>query len=250
MPVPKTKNKVYTGDDSNQQVARDIQVVVFDLDDTLYDEVEYCKSGFWACAIFLAETLEENQAEDIFDAIWEEFCKGNHSRTFNGALEKLGIAYNDELIEELVKVYREHKPEIILPQDSLEVLKQLKKKYTLALLTDGFLPAQKLKVEALKIENFFDSIVYTEELGRNFWKPSPAGFEKILRAFNKKPENAVYIADNEKKDFIAPNKLGFLTVQIIRDKHIHPSKGQNNEYAAKYTINQISQLPELLIRQN
>jgi putative hydrolase of the HAD superfamily len=250
MPVPKTKNQVYTGDDSSQQVTRDIKVVVFDLDDTLYDEVEYCRSGFVACAFFLAETLEENQAEDIFDTLWEQFCKGNQERTFNGALEKLGIPYNDELIEELVKVYREHKPEIELPQDSLEVLKQLKKKYTLALLTDGFLPAQKLKVQALKIEKFFDSIVYTEELGRNFWKPSPAGFEKIISTFNIKPENAVYIGDNEKKDFIAPNKLGFLTIQLIRDKHIHPLKSQNNEYAAQYIIKQISQLPELLERQN
>ena len=31
-----------------------ITTVVFDLDDTLYDEVEYCRSGFEAVAEFLA----------------------------------------------------------------------------------------------------------------------------------------------------------------------------------------------------
>ncbi len=141
--------------DSTKQISRIINTVVFDLDDTLYDEVDYCQSGFAASAEFLAEMMEDIPAKDIFNALWEQFCTGNQTRTFNGALENLGIDYNDELIEELINVYREHKPNIALPKDSLSILKKLKRKYTLALLTDGFLPAQKLKVEALKIEKFF-----------------------------------------------------------------------------------------------
>ncbi len=226
----------------------DLKVVVFDLDDTLYDEVEYCKSGFHACAEFLEETLEDLSSGEIFDVLWEQFCKGNQTLTFNGALEKLEIPYNDDLIEELIKTYHEHKPEIKLPKDSLAILKKLRKKYTLALLTDGFLPAQRLKVQALKIEKFFSYIVYTEELGRNFWKPSPEGFENILHTLEIQPENAVYVGDNEKKDFIAPNRLGFHTVQVIRDAHIHTSESQREGYAANYVIKRISLLPDLLKR--
>ena len=227
-------------------IKSELKAVVFDLDDTLYDEVEYCRSGFHACANFLEETLEDLSSGEIFGVFWEQFCKGNHTQTFNGALEKLGIPYNDDLIEELIKIYREHKPEIKLPQDSLAVLKKLRKKYTLALLTDGFLPAQRLKVTALKIEKFFSCIVYTEELGRNFWKPSPEGFEKILQTLDIQPENAVYIGDNEKKDFIAPNMLGFQTVQLIRDAHIHTPESQRQGCAAKYVVKKISLLPDLL----
>ncbi|MBN2588914.1 MAG: HAD family hydrolase [Sedimentisphaerales bacterium] len=223
-----------------------LKVVIFDLDDTLYDEVDYCKSGFGACAHFLEETIEDLPSEGIFNTFWEQFCKGNQTQTFNSALEKLGIPYNDELIEELIKTYREHKPKITLPKDSLAVLKQLRKKYTLAMLTDGFLPAQKLKVKALKIEKFFNCIVYTEELGRNFWKPSPEGFEKILETLQIQPENAVYVGDNEKKDFITPNRLGFQTIQLIRDAHIHTSDCKKDGYAAKYLVKKISLLPDLL----
>ena len=61
------------------------------------------------------------------------------------------------------------------------VLKTLKKRYKLALLTDGYLPAQRLKVQALGIEKYFQAIVYTEELGREYWKPSTRGFENILK---------------------------------------------------------------------
>ncbi|MBN1973606.1 MAG: HAD family hydrolase [Sedimentisphaerales bacterium] len=246
MYIPQLKNEKKTVKESTLQTSCDLQVVVFDLDDTLYDEADYCRSGLAASADFLAETIDEIPSEDFFNAFWEQFCTGNQSKIFNSALEKLGFAYNDELIEELIKTYREHKPKITLPEDSLEVLKRLRKKYTLALLTDGFLPAQRRKVQALKIEKFFKCIVYTEELGRDSWKPSPDGFEKILQTLKIKPENAVYIGDNEKKDFIAPNILGFITVQLIRDAHIHTSGCQKNGFAAQYVVKKISQLPDLL----
>jgi len=182
----------------------------------------------------------------ISAVLWEQFTTGNRTKTFNAALDELGIGYNDKLIGELIEIYRNHNPKITLPQDSRDVLCELSTKYTLALLTDGFLPAQKLKVQALGIEKYFTSIVYTEHLGRECWKPSPAGFEKIIQSLGTKPENTAYIADNEKKDFIAPNKLAFLTIQIIRPARIHTSVSVEPKSAAQHTIDQISQLSGLL----
>ncbi len=223
-----------------------ITTVVFDLDDTLYDEIEYCKSGFTAVAEFLAELPEAPPAERIFGALWEQFAAGNRTKTFNAALDELDISYNDKRIGELVNVYRSHIPKITLPQDCRDVLCELGAKYTQALLTDGFLTGQKLKVQSLGIEKYFKCIVYTEQLGREFWKPSPAGFEKIIETLKARPENMVYIADNEKKDFIAPNKLGFLTVQLIRSARIHTSISTESGDKAQFLIHKISQLPPLL----
>ncbi len=234
-----------------------ITTVVFDLDDTLYDEVEYCRSGFSAVANSIANLpkIPPRQsrgsavvptAERIFDSLWKQFTGGNRTKTFNSALEELGVAYDDNLIQELVKVYRNHVPKITLPADSRDVLSHLKSKYTLALLTDGFLPAQKLKVKALGIKKYFKCIIYTEELGRDCWKPSPAGFEKIMQMLNTKPQTSAYIADNEEKDFIAPNKLGFLTIQIIRPARMHTSVCRQGGTAAQFVIHKISELPALL----
>ncbi|MBA7694189.1 Pyrophosphatase PpaX [subsurface metagenome] len=234
-----------------------ITTVVFDLDDTLYDEIEYCKSGFAAVAEFLTNQSEAPSAEArrIFGALWEQLTAGNRTKTFNAALDELGIGYDDELIGELIEVYRNHKPKITLPQDSRDALCELSTKYTLALLTDGFLPAQEFKVQALGIEKYFKSIVYTEQLGRECWKPSPAGFKKIMQALKVEAENMVYIADNEKKDFIAPNKLGFSTIQLIRPARIHRAVSVEPESAAplrpsprraQHTISEISQLSGLL----
>ncbi len=229
-----------------------ITTVTFDLDDTLYDEIVYCKSGFASAAEFLvyrASSIEHRaSAEDIFDALWKQFNSGNRKNTFNSALNELDIGYDEKLISKLIEVYRSHVPKIILPADSRDVLLQLSGKYTLALLTDGFLPGQQLKVQALRIEKYFKCIIYTEQLGpdQSGWKPSPVGFEKLMKTLNARPENIAYIADNEKKDFIAPNKLGFMTIQIIRPARIHTGTLQQSGAAARHIIHQISQLPALL----
>jgi len=223
-----------------------ITTVVFDLDDTLYDEIDYCRSGFEAVAEFLAKPAETPNAERIFDALWEQFKAGNRIKTFNAALQQLGIDYNDKLIGELIEVYRSHIPKITLPADSRDVLYRLSGRYILGLLTDGFLPAQQLKVQAMGLEKYFKCIIYTEQLGRNCWKPSPAGFEKLMQDLNAEPETICCVADNQMKDFIAPNKLGFLTIQIIRPARIHTESSQESGAAAQYIIHEISQLPGLL----
>ncbi len=226
-----------------------LSTIIFDLDDTLYDEIEYCRSGLHFIADFLAESIKTVTTEQLFNTFWAQFTAGNRTKTINLALDELNISYDDKLINCLITIYRNHVPKIKLPKDSRDVLEQLQDKYTLALLTDGFLPAQKLKVQSLRIEKYFNRIIYTEQLGREFWKPSTIGFEQLLRNLNAKAETAVYVADNEEKDFIAPNKLGLATIQILRPARIHTRLSQQQPYAAaQYTITKISQLPHLLDR--
>ena len=225
-----------------------ITTVVFDLDDTLYDEADYCKSGFTAVAEYLAEKPDWPGGERIFEGMWGQFRQGNRGKVFNAAFDELGLKYDKNIIAEAVKIYRNHNPEITLPAESERILGQLSGKYTLAMLTDGFLPAQKLKVKALGIEKYFKSIVYTEELGREFWKPSCAGFEKIISSLNAKPQECVYIADNEKKDFIGPNKLGFLTIQLIRATKIHTESCEESFAKPQHIIHALGELSGLLAK--
>lgn len=221
-----------------------ISTVVFDLDDTLYDEVDYCRSGFRVVSEFISNYPGAPESGEIFSSLLNHFRHGNRRKLFDFALEELGVVYEPETIAKLVKVYRNHIPILSLPSESADVLKQLKVEYRLALLTDGFLPAQRYKVQSLGLEDYFEYIVYTEELGREFWKPSPAGFHKILRHFGVVPEETVFVADNIEKDFIAPNDLGFKTVQVLRPRRIR--KEEVAGVSAHYTIGSLNQLPELL----
>lgn len=226
-----------------------ISTVIFDMDDTLYDEIDYCRSGFRAVGAFLAGVSgASHTAKEIFEALWGQFTGGNRRETFNTALDELGIEYDKGTIEHLVRVYREHPPTIELPPQSRKVLDSLKSEYRLALLTDGFLPAQRLKVDALGIEADLESIVYTEELGREFWKPSVKGFKQILKQLHVKAPNCVYVADNAQKDFIGPNKLGMATIQIVRANRIHQSPPADPQATPDHIIASIEQLPQSLKR--
>ena len=223
-----------------------IKTVIFDLDDTLYNETDYCRSGFASVAAFLASQPNTPGEEQIFNALWGQFSGGNQTRTFNAALDQLSITYDDAFIAELINQYRCHTPSLVLPQDSRNVLDQLSPNYTLGLLTDGFLPAQQLKVAALGIEKYFKAIIYTEALGREFWKPSPVAFKKILATLSAKAEETVYIADNPIKDFIAPNQLGWATIQLIRPNRVHTDLPKNPDTVPQHTIDDITKLPDML----
>lgn len=223
-----------------------VEIVIFDLDDTLYDEVDYCRSGFKAVAHFLDAILGRGKSNPLFEAIWQAFEAGNRTTAFNEALTGLGIPCDAALVRSLVRVYRSHKPNLRLPRNSGHVLNTLQSDYRLALLTDGFLPAQKLKVQALKLDSRFEAILYTENLGRASWKPSPTGFERLLAHMHTPPNQAVYVGDNADKDFLAPNRLGMVSIQVCRAHALHAAPARDVQGAAQYRLEKLEALPGLL----
>lgn len=223
-----------------------LNTVLFDLDDTLYDEVDYCRSGFKAVAHFLDDTLGRGQSTALFETLWRVFESGNRTTTFNEALAALELEADASLIRSLIRVYRNHKPNLRLPRDSRRILRELRSTYRLGLLTDGYLPAQKLKVRALKLQDCFEHILYTEHLGRAAWKPSPLGFERLLAEMNIPPHQAVYVGDNAAKDFLAPNRLGMVSVQIHRPLGLHTAPPEHDRGAARYRLTGLDDLPGLL----
>ncbi len=222
-----------------------IEAVIFDLDDTLYSEVQYVRSGLRAVAAKLAGP--DYSADDVFVLMWRLFETGPRNRIFNETLRQLGRADSPQLIGELVAMYRCHRPVLSLEGKMKSFLNDLKARYKMGLLTDGFLPAQQLKVAALDIAGFFDAIIYTEELGREYWKPHPRAFEQMAQRLACAPQTCVYIADNPAKDFIAPRRLGWQTIQFIRPDSVHTSAAAAPDAAAPKTAYDLASLRSLLL---
>jgi len=199
-----------------------ILAVIFDLDDTLYPERDYVRSGYRAVAEHLRGQLGRNEPFEA--ALWKLFQAGRYSAAFDelNHRQRLGLGKDD--IAELVAVYRSHRPTIQPYEGTAELLGRLHADYRLGLLSDGFLPAQQLKLQALGLGRFFDAVVFTEELGREAWKPSPAGFEAVAKRLGAPHESCAYVGDNPAKDFLAPNALGWLTVQVLHPGQIHAHK--------------------------
>ncbi len=196
-----------------------IQIIVFDLDDTLCPEREFVKSGFRAVADWLLKTGVGKQ--DFFSDMWQLFCGGTHERVFNRVLDNASIEYDNDLIQRLIDVYRTHMPAVKLYPDAALILDYYHARVKLGLLSDGYLVSQKNKFKTLTIECFFDIVVFTDELGRKYWKPHTAGFEKIMHQFGLEGKSCLYVGDNPLKDFIGPRKLGWQTVMVMREDGVY-----------------------------
>ncbi len=226
-------------------ITEKIRCVVFDLDDTLSPEIEYCKSGFKVAAREIADCFKLDRAA-VYQQLYAAFARGIREKLFNAVLNELGIVYDERFVLSLVEKYRNHIPDIHLPIQSRIILDKLRGKTAIALLTDGYMPSQQLKVQALGIECCFDVIVYTELLGRINWKPSTAGFELIMQQTGFNPSEYVYVADNPTKDFIAPNKLGWKSVWYKSAEGVHQRPPESDEQRAKFEINELLELIGIL----
>jgi putative hydrolase of the HAD superfamily len=191
-----------------------IKAVIFDLDNTLYDEKQFVRSGFRAVSNHMAEKYGMNR-EKLYDLLLSIFSKQGREKVFDIALKKLNL-YKKEVVLEMVEVYRTHFPNITLNKDAQEVLPKLKKKYTIGLITDGIKKVQESKVEALNIKDLFDVITYAVEHGG---KNNIQAFQVTLEKLEVKPSETICVDDNPLKGFVVAKKHGIHTVRILRGEH-------------------------------
>jgi len=222
---------------------RRIHTVVLDVDDTLYPEHDYVLSGFAAVDAWLRAECGVRGFGDVARA---KFDQGVRGKIFDEALKELGVPADGDLISRLVGVYRDHTPVLRLAEDAEEVLPWLATRFKLAALTDGYAAVQRKKLAALGLSRWIEFFVVTDELGREFWKPHPAGFERIMDHFGGVAAGFVYVADNPRKDFIAPRKLGWRTVRIRRAGGEHAAYEATAVESAEREISDLRKLMTLL----
>lgn len=220
-----------------------IEVLVFDLDDTLFPEREFVRSGFQAVGNWISDKYS---VVDFFEVAWQLFIAGKRGKIFNLTLEKLGVKYETSMIQDLLQIYREHKPNISLHEDAKWAINYFKKEHKLGLITDGYLMTQQNKVEALGIESNFEIIVYSDFYGRDSWKPSPVAYLKVMEATKYQGANCLYIGDNPSKDFVTAKKLDWTTVQICREVGEYSDVISEDSYQAKFKIKSLLELKSIL----
>jgi len=197
----------------------EIKAIVFDLDDTLYPECAFVLSAYAAVAEAFRDRLgDPQQTKADLTAI---FDSPDRRRAFDALLAKRGMPADRDLIAAMIDTYRSHTPTISLHRDADAALSRLRNSYRLGLITDGPAVMQNAKVEALGIRSLVDHVILTDELGEGFGKPHPRAFEVMAEVLTVPHAQCAYVADNAKKDFIAPNALGWTTIQILRPDGIY-----------------------------
>ena len=110
----------------------------------------------------------------------------------------------------------------------------------MALVTDGRSNTQRSKIKALKLDKYIpaDNIYISEE--QNADKTQPDSFQSIVRKYPE-AKRFIYIGDNERKDFIMPNLLGWKTIKVVWNQdNVHP----------EYETTDILQAPAIRMSEN
>jgi putative hydrolase of the HAD superfamily len=200
--------------------------LVLDVDDTLYLERTYVESGFAAVGAWVSDTLGvEGFAENALSA----FAAGARGDVFDRVLARIGIEPTPALVGSLVDHYRAHRPDIALLSDAATLIAQASQLgLPIAVITDGPAVSQRRKVTSLRLTDYCDPIVITDDTPDVRSKPDPSAYRLIEQRWGVDPKRLVYIGDNPAKDFRAPQALGWHTVRVRRAGGLHehlPSGG-------------------------
>ena len=217
-------------------------IIVFDLDEVLYDEKTFVISGFRT----VSEFLEMNEAipkKIIYEYLKRRLKKGRE-RIFNDLLDNFRI-YSQKNLEKCISVYRTHTPKIKLYSDAKDCLKRLKN-YPLYIVTDGNKIVQKNKIKALNLENHIKKIILTSNYGLRNSKPSTFCFQKICDMEKTSPTNLVYIGDDPHKDFVGLKREGFKTIRLFKGRF--KNERLSKEFEADYKIKSLKEINEKFIK--
>jgi len=222
------------------------KAIIFDLDDTLYPERQYVLSGFKAVARWAKQELGIPD-EDAFAFLRSLFEQGVRNNTFNLFLEENDLN-DDNLIAEMIEVYRCHQPYLTPFPEVPELLEYFSHKFLLGLISDGYLEVQRKKWNALTLPVAFQTVIFSDQWGPEFWKPSQRPFLEALSQLKIAASAACYVGDNPKKDFLGAKKVGMYTIMVQREKseysHLSPP---TSAYAADMTVSDLSHLKQLFL---
>ncbi len=178
--------------------------IIFDLDYTLYNESNYINKCFNSSNLFknnvkLRYELRINSRNFIKDTLKKKKCysKKNSNIIFNNL--------------------KKQKMKIFLYSGFLSLFKILKeKKIKIGLLTNGNPLIQKNKIKNLKIEKYFDSIIFARKF--DIQKPNKKAFYKILKILKSEPKKSLFIGDHIENDIEGAKSIGMRTLWVNHKK--------------------------------
>lgn len=224
-----------------------IKAVIFDLDDTLISENEYIISGYRHISILLSKKF--GIEKDFILSLMLDLHQTSSKKVFNRLLEKLNIESNEIFIWELVEEYRTHMPEIEFYADVHPCLEKLKERaIKTGIITDGYIFAQRNKLKVLNADKYFDYIILTEEIGREYWKPHPKAFEKMREMLEVEFNEMIYVGDNPEKDFIIAKDYPLTCIRIDRPMGLYSKSLYRKDFKEKYRINHLNELINFIDR--
>lgn len=223
----------------------------FDLDRTLWDfdkNSEIALNKLFV-ELNLHQTIQDfSSFHELYKThnsrLWKLYGSGKlkkeelRNERFRVTLEQFEI--NDPvLIQQMSDGYVEISPQqTALFPHTIETLNGLQKEgFNMHIITNGFKEVQHIKLQKSGLENFFDVIVCSEDVGKN--KPSPDIFHHSMQRAQAKPGESAMIGDDYEVDVMGALSVGMKG--ILFDPH-----NEHTHFEDNYRIRQLDELPAIL----
>ena len=219
-----------------------IRALMFDLDDTLYRELDFIAGGYRAVAESVASGCG-GAWMDLHAMMMAALAREGRYAAMDAVLERYPASGLQ--VADLVRVYRSHVPTIQLLPGYGELLQELRSCYRIGIITDGAPEVQKAKCTALGLDRIADNILCTWENGKDKEKPHPLPFRQMLDRFGVMPAEALFIGDNLTKDIRGARGVGMRAVHVLPPGI--KCDGQSAQ-ESDFVVESLAQLP-LILRQ-
>jgi len=188
-----------------------IDAVLLDLDDTCFDQREFLAGAFGAVARRAGELgVGEVRLRDALETT--AAAGSDRGRIIDRALQTLGASVP---VGPLVNAFRSYRPARLSPYPGVrESLGQMRCFAPVGLVTNGDPAGQRAKLAALGLDDAFDVVVFSDELGRSFRKPHPAPFCQALRLLGADPGRSFFIGDHPDRDVAGAQYVGIRAIRV------------------------------------
>ena len=198
---------------------------MFDFDNTLVDFHQASKLAFDQCFIDYDIEQKSNYYEvyGVINAgVWKDFEDKKISAVdirkirFTKFLEQIGVThldgltFNAQYLNNLIK-FTTIRPEVV------EMLKVLKEKYKLSIITNGLKEVQRPRLDQCQITDLFDSIIVSDEI--NVAKPDKEFFDIAIASIDEEisKDKILVIGDNLRSDIAGAQSYGLKSCYLNRD---------------------------------
>ena len=222
--------------------------LLFDADNTFLDFSKASKVSFFkTCEEYNLQS--DDHSYKVYKAenakVWESFENKEitaielRSIRFAKYFEAANIQginsldFNTRYLEILVEVSEAY-------EGAIEFLDSLRKDYKISVITNGLKEVQRPRLQRLKMNHIFDSIIVSDEIG--VAKPDVKFFEYSYNTIPNPPQKSdiLVIGDNLKSDILGGQNFGVNTCWI------NHSKENSTSIKPTYSIKNLLELPSIL----
>tara|TARA_Y100001958_G_scaffold63550_1_gene42749 strand:- start:911 stop:1600 length:690 start_codon:yes stop_codon:yes gene_type:complete len=211
-----------------------IKNIFFDLDHTLWDFDKNSDLTFFK--ILQKNNIKIDVNKFLFEyhpinrKYWDMYRENRVSKSdlrffrLSDTFNKLNYKVDDDIINKLAIDYIEHLSDFnnLIP-DTFLVLEELKLKYNMHIITNGFKEVQRRKLEKSKLIHYFKTVTISEDVGVK--KPDKLIFEHAIFSAKAKIENSIMIGDNYHADILGASALGMRAIYF----NFHKTDEQRRE---------------------